>query len=531
MNIPMPNEVQPVSFLEYANQFANFDSRKQQQRLMDMKMQQMPQEQARRDRLADANIDSMETEGMADKHKLAIQISSGIYNAMQQSGLQENDPAFQQQLEQVSRPLRPILSKVFGVQDDPTKPTDWNGIKSIAMAGQQQEKDDYLLYYDQQGTPNRFSKRKGVGGPVPLEGGGFAQGSKYTPAYNAAWTNAGKGQGDREITNPDGTKSVTTNQMLNPDAFPIQPSNNPGNIRPVGESQGFQQFGSAEDGIAAIDKNLQAYGAKHGINTLAGVISRWSPPNENNTQALIAKAAKRLGISPDQPIDLSDPVQRHAISSVIMLQENQIFKKQPPSYGPTAEEKTAQELEEYRKKKEIDAQTPKPLNDAQQYALDEKKDKAQAAKEDAIFSIKESIKGIDRLAEIQKKTTTGPLTSNPVSATIRKAGSELGLDSVTGGKNLARLEKGYAEEAVKAIGAFKSIGVTFGALSNAEGNWVKETQAKIDSDGEVNLEMLAKGKALLQNKLDMLEKRNATSGPDYSNMPLEELIKHAKEAK
>lgn len=95
-------------------------------------------------------------------------------------------------------------------------------------------------------------------------------------------------------------------------------ANNPGALMPGGK---LAQFSSPGEGLAALDANLQDYGKK-GVSTLAGVISKWAPSNENNTQAYIADAAARLGIKPDQPIDLSDPVQRHAIGTAILLHEN-----------------------------------------------------------------------------------------------------------------------------------------------------------------------------------------------------------------
>ena len=98
-------------------------------------------------------------------------------------------------------------------------------------------------------------------------------------------------------------------------------NNNPGNLRPVGASTGFQQFQTPEAGLAAIDQNLQAYG-KRGINTIEGVISRWAPSSENNTAAYVSSVAKRLGIDPKQPISLSNPYVRQALGTAIMLHEN-----------------------------------------------------------------------------------------------------------------------------------------------------------------------------------------------------------------
>lgn len=106
---------------------------------------------------------------------------------------------------------------------------------------------------------------------------------------------------------------------------------NVGNVRQPGQTTGFQQPKSYEEGIQIMDNNLQAYGKK-GINTLRGVISRWSPPNENDTEALIKSASKRLGLNPDQPIDLTNPVQRQLIGSALMLQEKgpkQLFAQAP----------------------------------------------------------------------------------------------------------------------------------------------------------------------------------------------------------
>jgi hypothetical protein len=96
---------------------------------------------------------------------------------------------------------------------------------------------------------------------------------------------------------------------------------NVGNIRPAGSSTGFEQHGSYEQGLKAIDDNLRNYGEKHSIKTLRGVITRWAPPSENDTEAYIKNVSQKTGISPDQEIDLSNPVVRHILSGPIVLQE------------------------------------------------------------------------------------------------------------------------------------------------------------------------------------------------------------------
>ena len=97
---------------------------------------------------------------------------------------------------------------------------------------------------------------------------------------------------------------------------------NVGNMRLVGSSTGFQQPSSYEEGIKSMDDNLKAYGTKHKINTLRGVISRYAPPTDkNDTEGYIKFVAERTGLKPDQEIDLQNPAVRHVISGPMILME------------------------------------------------------------------------------------------------------------------------------------------------------------------------------------------------------------------
>jgi len=80
-------------------------------------------------------------------------------------------------------------------------------------------------------------------------------------------------------------------------------NNNPGNITKTNiQWQGevpcqdvrFECFESPEKGIRAIVKNLDSYILKHKLTTLDGIISRWSPPNENNTEKLKRNITRNL---------------------------------------------------------------------------------------------------------------------------------------------------------------------------------------------------------------------------------------------
>jgi hypothetical protein len=107
-----------------------------------------------------------------------------------------------------------------------------------------------------------------------------------------------------------------------PQPNPSKPNQfNVGNLRPVGQSTGFQQPASYEEGIKAMDDNLKIYGTKHKINTLRGVISRYAPSSENDTEGYINFIAQRTGLKPDQEIDLTNPAVRHVISGPMILME------------------------------------------------------------------------------------------------------------------------------------------------------------------------------------------------------------------
>lgn len=95
-------------------------------------------------------------------------------------------------------------------------------------------------------------------------------------------------------------------------------NNNPGALMPGGK---LAQYATPEEGIAALDQNLQRY-ASQGINTVSGIVSKWAPPTENNTQAYINNVSTMMGVKPDQPLNMSSPVVRHMIAAGIMKQEN-----------------------------------------------------------------------------------------------------------------------------------------------------------------------------------------------------------------
>lgn len=94
-------------------------------------------------------------------------------------------------------------------------------------------------------------------------------------------------------------------------------NNNPGNIRknsdtffneiiPSGDPA-FKQFKTMEAGIRAIFVILNTYKSKYGINTIGGIINRWSPRSDgNNTDLYITNVEKWTGINRQKALTEND---------------------------------------------------------------------------------------------------------------------------------------------------------------------------------------------------------------------------------
>lgn len=110
-------------------------------------------------------------------------------------------------------------------------------------------------------------------------------------------------------------------------------NNNPGNIRRGDEWKGlvpqaqrtdksFCQFISPEYGIRAMIIILRNYQSKYGLKTITGIVNRWAPPNENDTQAYIRSVAQATDTDADKPIDLTDSRKLIPLLQAIIKHEN-----------------------------------------------------------------------------------------------------------------------------------------------------------------------------------------------------------------
>lgn len=107
---------------------------------------------------------------------------------------------------------------------------------------------------------------------------------------------------------------------------------NPGNIRlskTVWAGQcakqtdgAFVQFESMDMGYRALCKLLMIYQDKHNLRTIAGVIGRWAPASENNTNSYIRHVTQLTGYSAQQQLDLHDAETLKKMASAISKVEN-----------------------------------------------------------------------------------------------------------------------------------------------------------------------------------------------------------------
>lgn len=91
-------------------------------------------------------------------------------------------------------------------------------------------------------------------------------------------------------------------------------NNNPGNIRhsadrwqgasSVQRDASFVSFVSPEWGIRALARVLLSYQDRHRLTTVRGIISRWAPESENDTESYIGMVTARMSVGPSDELDL-----------------------------------------------------------------------------------------------------------------------------------------------------------------------------------------------------------------------------------
>lgn len=138
---------------------------------------------------------------------------------------------------------------------------------------------------------------------------GSYTGKKFMPvgADQSLWEVGGDGAQPSTAQAASAPRSVRNNNPLNLTTLPQGQWDGQ-----TGADGRFAVFASPEAGMAAADKNLQAYATQHGINTVQGIVNRWAPKGDgaNDPQAYAETVAKDIGVKPDQPLDLTNPQTR-----------------------------------------------------------------------------------------------------------------------------------------------------------------------------------------------------------------------------
>lgn len=107
-------------------------------------------------------------------------------------------------------------------------------------------------------------------------------------------------------------------------------NNNPGNIRHGDSWQGlaaaqtdksFCTFTDVKFGIRAIAKIMLSY-RNQGNVTCAAIISKWAPPNENNTTAYVQAVAANIDVEPTAVIDVRSYDTMMPLVTAIIKHEN-----------------------------------------------------------------------------------------------------------------------------------------------------------------------------------------------------------------
>jgi len=106
-------------------------------------------------------------------------------------------------------------------------------------------------------------------------------------------------------------------------------NNNPGNIRKsttkwqgeiAGTDPAFERFSAPVWGIRALAVILLNYERQHGLHTIRDIVTRWAPPDENDTDAYVRFVSARSGIDPDTKIKVPDHLE--SLLPAFIAQEN-----------------------------------------------------------------------------------------------------------------------------------------------------------------------------------------------------------------
>lgn len=112
-------------------------------------------------------------------------------------------------------------------------------------------------------------------------------------------------------------------------------NNNPLNIRSSkafkwdgqtgSDPDGFCTFVSLLKGVRAAFALLRTYNHTYKLDTIRGIISRWAPPSENNTESYINHVATAAGLTSDERIHYRSPQMRLVVKEMARIESKMIL--------------------------------------------------------------------------------------------------------------------------------------------------------------------------------------------------------------
>lgn len=116
-------------------------------------------------------------------------------------------------------------------------------------------------------------------------------------------------------------------------------NNNPGNIRInsdkfQGEIQpsrdkSFKQFETMAYGYRAMFVILRNYYLNYSLKTIRQMITRWAPPEENNTEKYIETVSRLSGIPDNEELNINSEKQMTAVVAAMSMVENGVPAEMP----------------------------------------------------------------------------------------------------------------------------------------------------------------------------------------------------------
>lgn len=109
--------------------------------------------------------------------------------------------------------------------------------------------------------------------------------------------------------------------------------NNPLNLKKAGAKgsgrEAFEYFATPEDGFRGAWHQLKLY-QNRGLDTPQKIINTWAPPSENDTRNYVQKVCARLGIAPDQKLDMTNLKDASRLMHAMGLEEGRLAARFTP---------------------------------------------------------------------------------------------------------------------------------------------------------------------------------------------------------